>query len=148
MRGLGLKNYFVKKKKERKKKAPQEKNWEFFLLDTQTTPSIENLTQRWTISGYFFLQYQGTFFDFQKRARRLSPLKQSHEVFYKKRYSQNFLKIYRKTPLETQSFFFKKSRCIYNFFLTKEIPTQAFSCQHSKIFKNIFFFRTPLDSYF
>ena len=35
--------------------------------------------------------------------------------------------------------FFKKSRCIYNFFLTKEILTQAFSCQLSKMFKNIFF---------
>ena len=140
-------NYFVKKKKERKSLL-RKKIREFFLLDTQTSPSIENLTQRWTKSGYFFLQYQGTFFDFQKRAGRPSPLKQSHEVFYKKRCSQKLLKIHRKTPLETPSLFFKKSRCIYNFFLTKEIPTQAFSCQRSKIFKNIFFFRTPLDSYF
>ena len=38
-------NYFAKKK-ERKKKFPQEKNSEFFLLDTQTSPSIENLTQK------------------------------------------------------------------------------------------------------
>ena len=128
------------KKRKKEKGSLGKKLGIFFLLDTQTTPSIENLTQKWTISGYFFLQYQGTFFDFQKRAGRPSPLKQSHEVFYKKRCSQKLLKIHRKTPLETQSLFFKKSRCIYNFFLTKEIPTQAFSCQLSKMFKNIFFF--------
>ena len=73
MRGLGLKNYFVKKKKERKKKAPQEKNWEFFLLDTQTTPSIENLNQRWTISGYFFSPISEHFFRFSKKSREVIP---------------------------------------------------------------------------
>ena len=129
----------LKKKKERKRLL-RKKIGHFFLLDTQTTPSIENLTQKWTISGYFFLQYQGTFFDFQKRAGRLFPLKQSHEVFSKKRCSQKLLKTHRKRPLQTQSLFFKKSRCIYNIFLSKEIPTQAFSCQLSKMFKNIFFF--------
>ena len=140
-----MENYFVKKKKIKKDKDSLRKKLEFFLLETQTSPSIENLTQRWTKSGYFFLQYQGTFFDFQKRAGRPSPLKQSHEVFYKKRCSQKLLKIHRKTPLETQSLFFKKSRCIYNFFLTKEIPTQAFSCQLSKMFKKKkFFFSEPL----
>ena len=70
------------------------------------------------------------------------PLKQSHQVFYKKRCSQKLLKIHRKTPLVTQSLFFKKSIRIYNFSLTKEIPTQAFSCQLSKMFKT-FFFQNP-----
>ena len=96
----------------------------------------------------FFSPISGHFFRFSKKSREAIPLKQSHEVFYKKRCSQKLLKIHRKTPLETQSLFFKKSRCIYNFFLTKEIPTLAFSCQLSKMFKNIFFFRTPLDNYF
>ena len=33
---------------------------------------MENLTQKWTQSGYF-LQNQGTFFDFQNRAGEASP---------------------------------------------------------------------------
>ena len=66
-------NYFAKKK-ERKKKFPQEKNSEFFLLDTQTSPSIENLTQRWTKSGYFFSPISGHFYRFSKKCREaISP---------------------------------------------------------------------------
>ena len=109
-----------------------------FLLDTQTTPSIENLTQRWTKSGFFF-SISGHVFRFSKKSREAIPPEAVTRVFYKKRCSQKLLIIHRKTPLETQSFFFKKSTCIYNFFLTKEIPTEAFSCQLSKMFKNIFF---------
>ena len=76
---------------------------------------------------------------FSKKGREAIPPEAVTRVFYKKSCSQKFLIIHRKTPLETQSFFFKKSTCIYNFFLTKEIPTEAFSCQLSKMFKNIFF---------
>ena len=39
----------------------------FFLLDTlKTIFWIEYLTEKWTLSGAFFPQNQGTFCDFQK----------------------------------------------------------------------------------
>ena len=110
-------NYFVKKKKE---KVSSGKKF-----------------------GAFSARYSNYTFN-RKFNSKISIFKkvQSHEVFYKKRCSQKLLKIHRKTPLETQSLFFKKSTCIYNFSLTKEIPTQVFSCQLSKMFKTIFFSET------
>ena len=59
--------------KNKRKKDPAGKNWEFFLLDTLKTISwIENSTQRWIKPGPFFPK-SGHFFDFQKRAEEASP---------------------------------------------------------------------------
>ena len=91
------------------------------------------------IRVFLFLQYQGTFFDFQKRAGRPSPLKQSHECSIKKCILKNLSKFTGKHHLGLRVSFLKKFKCIYNFFLIKEIPVEVFSCQLSKIFKNIFF---------
>ena len=48
-----------------------EKFWTFYIDTLTTTFLMENLTQRWTQSGPLF-QNQGTFFDFQIRAREAS----------------------------------------------------------------------------
>ena len=56
--------------------------------------------------------------------------KQSSEVFHKKRYSQKFHKIHRKTPVPG----LKACNCI-----KKETLAQVFSCEFCEISKNTFF---------
>ena len=106
--------YFVLKKRKKEKRSSGKKLG-VFLLDTQTTPSIENLTQRWTKSGLFFFQYQGTFFDFQKRAGRPYPLKQSHECSIKKGVLKNFSEFTGKYQLRLRVSFLKNLHAFKTF---------------------------------
>ena len=63
---VGLGHFYKHFDKNTRKKVPQGKIWELFLLDTlKTTFWMENLTQKWKQSGHF-LQNQGTFFSIFK----------------------------------------------------------------------------------
>ena len=64
--------HFIKKKQG--KKGSVGNILESFHLETpKSTFFMENLTQRWTLSGPFY-QNQGNFFNFQKRAGEACPL--------------------------------------------------------------------------
>ena len=58
---------------------------------------------------------------------------------YRSSRSQMFLKI---VVLENFAIFTGKHLC-WSLFLIKLTPTQLFSCEYWKIFKNTFFYRTP-----
>ena len=71
---VGLGHFYKRFVKNTRKKAPQGKIWEFFLLDTlKTTFWMENLTQRWMQLGHS-LQNQGTFFSIFKIGQGRPPL--------------------------------------------------------------------------
>ena len=67
--------------------------------------------------------------------------KQPPEVFYKKIVLENFAKFIGKHL--SQSLFFNKFARACNF-IKKETLVQVFSCEFCEIFKNTFFYRTPL----
>ena len=64
------------------------------------------------------------------------------EVFFKKGVLRNFTKFTRKHLY--QNLFFNKRNFIKTDFIKKEAQAQVFSCEFSEIFKNGFFYRTPL----
>ena len=64
--------------------------------------------------------------------------KQPPEVFYRKSYSEKFRDIYKKTPALESPFNRLAGFKTCNFFLKKK-PTQGFSCERYKVFKNTYF---------
>ena len=121
------------------KRPLREKFGSFFILHTlKTTPWIENLTQRWTTSGSFFPK-PGSFFYCPKGQGKPPPWSSHMRCSIKMVFLKNFAKFIGQHLC--QSLFFKKSTCIYNFFL-KKAPAQVFSCELSKII----FFSEPLQT--
>ena len=64
------------------------------------------------------------------------------EVFFKKGVLRNLTKFIGKHLY--QNLFFNKRNFIKTDFIKKETQAQVFSCEFSQIFKNGFFYRTPL----